>query len=366
MHIEVLWPPAKFTPLRGASARVTNVHETEVVIPPSAQAIHDTIIPTGPRRRRRSGIRPLEENPMLNSIRRGFGFLKQAAGMAAKDPDLLKPSLYAMIAGGIATLILAVPILIVTLLAGDGTIGQIILAIMGFAVLFVQYAITYVFAGMTVRLVHDYLTQGDGRMDQAWATVRRDFFDILSLATVSALVKLVENMANSRRGRQRNAAASIAGVLASILNRVWTVATFFILPAMILEDLNLGQGVKRATQIIKDNLLLVAVTEIGVGSVVGLIGFVLFLIAAALGVGLFLLIGALANWSTAAILIGVGAGVLTAGVMIVAIQVLSSYVTTAYHTCLFIWARDVEQARTRGVADAQVAAPAPIAALVSV
>jgi hypothetical protein len=302
---------------------------------------------------------------MMNSFRRGFGFLKQAADMAAKDPDLLKPSLYSFIVGGIAVVILAAPTLAITFLVGDSKIGQIVLIVMGFITLFVEYTITYVFAGMTVRLVYDYLTQGDGRMDQAWATVRRDFFDILTLAAVSALVKLVENMANSRRGRQRNAVASIAGVLASILNKVWTVATFFILPAMIIEDLDLGKGIKRATQIIKDNLLLVAVTEIGVGTVVGLIGFLLFLLALALGGGLFYLIGTLANWTTAGIVIAAAVGILVLFAIIIVVSVLSSYVTTAYHTCLFIWARDVEQARTRGVADAQVAVPAPIAALVS-
>jgi hypothetical protein len=301
---------------------------------------------------------------MFDSIRRGFGFLKQAAGMAAKDPDLLKPSIYSFIVGGIVTVILAAPTLAVAFLVGDSKIGQIVLIVMGFVTLFIEYTITYVFAGMTVRLVHDYLTQGDGRMDQAWATVRRDFFDILTLAAVSALVKLVENMANSRRGRQRNAVASIAGVLASILNRVWTVATFFILPAMIIEDLDLAKGVKRAAQIIKDNLLLVAVTEIGVSSVVGLIGFLLFLLALALGGGLFFLIGTLSNWATTGVVIAAAVGILVLFAIIIVVSVLSSYVTTAYHTCLFIWARDVEQARARGVTDAQVAAPAPIAGLI--
>jgi hypothetical protein len=302
---------------------------------------------------------------MMNSIRRGFGFLKQAAGMAAKDPDLLKPSIYSLIVGGIATVILAAPTLAVTFLVGDSKIGQIILIVMGFITLFIEYTITYIFAGMTVRLVYDYLTQGDGRMDQAWATVRRDFFDILTLAAVSALVKLVENLANQRRGKQRDLMSGIGALLASILSKVWTVATYFILPAMIIEDLDLGKGVKRATQIIKDNLLLVTVTEIGVGTVVGLIGFMLFILAVALGGGLFYLIGTLANWTTTSIVIGAVMGILAGAAIIIVVSVLSSYVTTAYHTCLFLWAREVEQARARGVADASVAAPAPLAALVS-
>ncbi len=297
---------------------------------------------------------------MMDSIRRGFGFLRQAAGMAAKDPDLLKPSIYALIVGGIATVIMAFPIGAVTIWMGEQDLGKILLFVLGALTLFVQYAISYIFAGMTVRLVHDYLTQGDGRMDQAWATVRRDLFDILTLAGVSVLVKLVEGFLRGKKGGRRN---PIGEMLAGALNALWTVATYFVLPAMIIEDLDLGKALKRATQIIKDNLLLVAVTEIGVGTVVGLIGFLLFLLALALGGGLFYLIGALAQWSTAGIVIGIIAGVLLAGVIIIVVTVLSSYVTTAYHTCLFLWARQVEQARARGVADASVAAPAPIAAL---
>jgi hypothetical protein len=298
---------------------------------------------------------------MFNSLRRGFGFLSQAAGMAVKDPDLLKPSIYALIVGGVATVIMAAPMLVMTFWLGDQDLGKIILFILGAATLFVQYAVSYIFAGMTVRLVHDYLTQGDGRMDQAWATVRRDFFDILTLAAVSVLVKLVEGFLRGKKGGKRNL---LGEMLAGVLDTLWTVATFFILPAMILEDLNLGKALKRATQIIKDNLLLVAVTEIGVGTVVGLIGFLLFLLAFALGGGTFYLIGALTDWSTVGIVIGVGAGVLLAGAILIVVNVLSSYVTTAYHTCLFVWARQVEQARTRGAADASVAAPAPLAALV--
>jgi hypothetical protein len=299
---------------------------------------------------------------MFASIRRGFGFLQQAAEMAGRDRDLLKPSVYALIAGSVTTLLTGVPIVIAAALLRDELAGQILIAVLGAGALFLQYLVTYIFAGMTVRLVYDYLTQGDGRMDQAWATVRRDLFDIMTLAAVSALIRIAENLlgGGNRRGR-RNAGGSI---VAGILDTVWTVATYFILPAMIIEDLTLGQALKRATYIIKNNLLLVAVTEIGVGTVVGLIGFLLFLVALALGGGLFYAIAALAGWTTTAVILGAAAAVLVAGAILIVTAVLSSYVTTAYNTCLFLWARQVEQARTRGAADATVAAPAPLAAVV--
>jgi hypothetical protein len=43
-------------------------------------------------------------------------------------------------------------------------------------------------------------------------------------------------------------------------------------------------------------------------------------------------------------------------------SVISSYTSTAYHTCLYIWAREVEKANETGRVG-QVAAPAPLAAV---
>jgi hypothetical protein len=238
--------------------------------------------------------------------------------------------------------------------------GNVLLFVMGAILLFVEFAASYLFSGMTVRLVHDYLTAGDGRMDQAWAAVKRNFFGILTLALASTLVKLLEGML---RGNRRGRRSMLGSVLAGILNAVWTTATYFVLPAMILEDLNLPQALKRATQIIKDNLLLVAVTEIGVSTVVGLIAFLLVLAAVALGVGVLVLIGQLMQWSVVSIILGGGLAVLLAGTIIAVVTALSSYVTTAYHTCLFLWAKNVEQARQSGRAETAVQAPTPVAAV---
>jgi len=135
---------------------------------------------------------------------------------------------------------------------------------------------------------------------------------------------------NCRHGRGRgNRRNLLGGVLAGLLERVWTTATYFILPIMVIEDLSLFPAVKRATEIVKKNLLLVAVTEIGVSGGVGLVGFIRIVIAVGIGVGIFAAFSALG--STAAI-IGAGAAVLLAGTLIALVSAFSSYVTTAYHT----------------------------------
>ena len=98
--------------------------------------------------------------------------------------------------------------------------------------------------------------------------------------------------------------------------------------------------------------------------VTGLIGFVLgfggFLLGLAIGGGAVSLVGDLNLVSILAI--AVGAFIFFTSVMIA--SVISSYTSTAYHTCLYIWARDAERAQVAGQ-PIQVAAPAPLAAVLA-
>jgi hypothetical protein len=108
--------------------------------------------------------------------------------------------------------------------------------------------------------------------------------------------------------------------------------------------------------------LLIGISTVGVRWVTGLIGFVFglggFLLALAIGGGAVYLIGDFNVISIAAI--GFAAFLFFAIVML--ISVFTSYTTTAYHTCLYIWAREAEKAQTAG-RDIHVAAPAPLAAV---
>lgn len=151
---------------------------------------------------------------------RGWSFLKQAWSMAFKDKDLLKPSIYALIAGMIVSVIGIIPIAGAAILLGDSTIGRVILAVMGAVMVFVQFVVTYIFSAMTIYLIYGYLAEGDGRMDKAWAVVRRDFFDILTLAAASTAVNMIKNAAN--RSRRGGIGASIARGAANLLEALWT------------------------------------------------------------------------------------------------------------------------------------------------
>ena len=299
----------------------------------------------------------------MQSFSRGWSFLKQAWSMAFKDKDLLKPSFYALIVGGIVTVIGIIPIAIAAFMFGDTSFANIILTVMGAILMFVQFVVTYIFSGMTVYLIYGFLTKGDGRMDHAWAIVKRDFFDILTLAAASTAVGVLRNMA--QRNRKGGLAAGLARQATGLLETLWTEAAALVLPAMVIDDLNLKDGLQRVWKITKENLLLVGISTVGVRFVTGLIGFVFFIIglviALAVGGGLAFASGG----NTAITVVGVVIGGLIFFTFIMLSSIFSSYTNTAYHTCLYIWAKEVEKATAEGRAPAQVQAPAPLAAVLA-
>jgi membrane-anchored glycerophosphoryl diester phosphodiesterase (GDPDase) len=298
----------------------------------------------------------------MQSFSRGWSFLQQAWGMAFKDKDLLKPSIYALIVGMIVSVIGAIPIIGAFFLFGDSQVGNAVLFVLGAVLVFVQFVVSYIFSAMTVYLIFGFVSEGDGRMDKAWAIVRRDFFDILTLAAASTAVNLIKNAAN--RNRNRGVASNLVRSATGLLQTLWTEAAALVLPAMVIDDLNLKDGLSRIWKITKENLLLVAISTVGVGWVTGLIGFVLVLIGVVLGFGIFYGLSALLGFETFGLIVSIGLAVLVGSVFILLASVISSYTSTAYHTCLYIWARDVEKAKAQGKS-VQVAAPAPLAAVLS-
>jgi hypothetical protein len=228
---------------------------------------------------------------------------------------------------------------------------------------FANFVVTYVFSGMTAYLIYGYLSEGDGRMDKAWNIVKRDFFDLLTLAAASTAINLLKNLAN-RRGRRggANILAGLARSAAGLLEVLWTEAAYLILPAMIIDDLNLKDGARRVWDITRSNLLLIGISTVGVRAVTGLIGFLLGATGALIGFGIGYGLISVMGTDIAGLVIGIGLGAMIFFAFTLVASVISSYTGIAYHTCLYIWARDAEKAQALGQ-PIQVAAPAPLAAV---
>src|SRR4029078_1078826 len=161
----------------------------------------------------------------MESFSRGWSFLQQAWQMTFKDKDLIQPSIYALIVGTIVSVIGAIPIIITAILFGDaGRFGQFLLVVMGAFLAFLNFVVSYVFSGMTVYLIYQYLTEGDGKMSTAWSIVQRDFLDLATLAAASTAVSLIRSAARNRsqRGGIGAIGASVLSAAAGFLEVLWT------------------------------------------------------------------------------------------------------------------------------------------------
>ena len=278
---------------------------------------------------------------MFENVFKGFSFIKESFSLIGKDADVIKPSFYSIFVGVFFTIF---SVIFLLFLESGLKFGNMFY-LLAFIVLLGNYFISYFFTGMTAFLVYDYFKDGDATMSEAWAATKKNISTIFYLAIISAIVNIILGLLRGKSRRERGAAGGISDMILGFIEKAWTVGTYFMIPAIVIEDRDLGSAVDRATQIIKRNLLPIGVGEIAVGLVTGILSFIGIIIAIFIGFSLISFTGPII-------------ALLLAAILIVIVIALSMYVTTAYHTCLFLWARNVEGTGTPG---SSIKPPAPIA-----
>jgi hypothetical protein len=276
---------------------------------------------------------------MFENIFKGFSFIKESFSLIGKDADVIKPSFYSIFVGVFFTIF---SVIIMLFLESGLNFGSIFY-LLAFLVLLGNYFISYFFTGMTAFLVYDYFKDGDATLSEAWAATKKNMFTILYLAIISAIINIILSVLRGKSQRGQGAIGGLSGMILGFIEKAWTVGTYFMIPAIVIEDRDLGSAVERTTQIIKRNLLPIGVGEIAVGLVTGILSFIGIIIAIFIGFFLVNIAGPII-------------ALLLAAILIVIVIALSMYVTTAYHTCLFLWARNVEVAP-----GSSIRPPAPIA-----
>ncbi len=270
-----------------------------------------------------------EGRGFFDSLSRSWSFLKEAVAMAFRDRSLLLPSLLAVLMG----MVLMAAIGGVLYLLGDigpertdeealSTAGYVVLVI-GVLLIYVN---TYFFGGMTVHLVDLYLRGKNTKLGSAFADCVHNFGGIVTLALASLVVGLI---AGAIRGKGRSLSARRAA--ADTLQRGWMAISYLLLPIMILENSALFNSTDRAKRLHGHNVLQIVVGELGL------------LIASRIFGGLLITVGvivAVSSYFAASGLLPVG--IAFAVGMFVLGSAFTSYVRTAFYTCLYLWAVAME------------------------
>lgn len=260
------------------------------------------------------------------SISKGWRFIKEAFSMAFTDRTLLKPSVYLVVVTIVYFFGWVAGILAVDFdFEQNKGLGVAIGAICTFG----SFLIFYFFCGMTVNMVDAHLAGQKPSVSEAFRDARQNFLAICTLALVSTIVDLI---VRALRG-DSDGGNLIGRIVASIVQSIWTMLTFLLLPAIIIEDISLGKALRRVRDLHKGHLLLIGVGEVGVRFVTGLIGFlVTLLIFGVVYVSLAIIGG------TVGVVLAIGVG----GTMLAMFASFNVFVRMAYYTCLYLWAREVE------------------------
>jgi hypothetical protein len=269
----------------------------------------------------------------FDSIKKGWSFMKAALAMAGQQKKLLLPALYLVL-----STILYYVVWIAVLVAIDPQWSDGQWAIVGSICTFGSFLIFYFFCGVTVNMIDVHIKGGMPSLKEGCKDAGKNFLAITFLAIISTIVEMFAKAA-------RSGDSIAAKIIAGIVEAIWTMTAFLLLPAIIIEDASFFQAMRRVRQIHKGNLLLIGIGEVGVRFFTGLLGFLVF-------VAIFGVIYVAAN-----VMSGVAAlvfALLVGGTLLALYFAFSIYLRMAYYTCLYVWAAAVEKA------GASVPAPGPL------
>jgi hypothetical protein len=233
------------------------------------------------------------------------------------------------IVSGIGSLIVlatfAIPMFLSGLLegfAGDGNLtARIISFVVAFAFYLSQYFIiifanTAIVGAAMIRMKGGDPTVGDG-FQIAFENIGAIFGFAFISATVGMILRWIAN-----RGALGQIASSVIGL-------AWGLATYLVIPVLIVEKVGPLEGVKRSTKMLKETWGEQIVGNFGIGTITGLLTFLVLIVGAMLAFGL----GAATN-SGIPILIGLAVVVL----LVIAINLVGAALNGIYTAALYRFA----------------------------
>lgn len=249
---------------------------------------------------------------MMSRIGRGFQLFRETFGILKKDREMV---LFPVLSGLVTLVVVAtfvLPLFFSGVLSGVATSGSSPLA---YVLLFAFYVVSYfIVIYFNTALVSCALIRLDGRdptfMDGIHAASAR-IGKILSWTLIAATVGLILRLI---RGDGDNLLASLASAL---LGAAWSLATFFVIPVIVSDDLGGFAAIERSWKLFKATWGETVVGSVSLGLVFIPAILLLLLGAAAMMVGSFevglvILAAAVLLWVVSAVLYGALQGIFVA------------------------------------------------------
>jgi len=206
----------------------------------------------------------------MGTFRRSLALFSASWAVLRHDKELIVLPIVASIVSALAVS----PFLIGVFLTGSGsttTDGSVSVGVLGWVLLFLAYVVgayvTIFFQSALVLAANDRLTGGNPTLGSALTMAGQNAGRILPWAIISATVSVVLQAIQERAG-------FIGRIVVGLVGLAWTLVTMLVLPILVIEQVGVGDALKRSASAFKRTW---GENVVGNGGV-GLIGFLLFLI----------------------------------------------------------------------------------------
>ncbi len=221
----------------------------------------------------------------MGRLRRSWELAKASWGVIRSDWTLLR---FPLVSGALSTILGGLALLFVWLSGTFDSSSSDDVSIGSMIGLFIFYLVTYtVVIFCNVALVSSVMARFAGQPEHAdtgWAAARARWKKILGWAAIAATVGVLLNVLSNRGDR-------ITEILAMIGAAAWSLATFLIVPVLVVEDVGPVDALKRSTTLLKRTWGEQIAGNAGIGLVTGL----LMVVVIAIGGGLIWLAALTSN-----------------------------------------------------------------------
>ncbi len=260
---------------------------------------------------------------MFRRLTNSWELVKASWRVLLADKELMIFPFVAFLASLVVLATFAVPTVLAGMLDSAVTNGDV--GVFSYVVAFlfyvVMYAVTIFFNSALVGAAMIRLEGGDPTVRDGFRIAASKFGNILGYAVIAATVGTLLRVISERSG-------SIGRFVVSLVGFVWNIATFLVVPVLVVENVGPIDAVKRSGRLLKETWGEQIAGNLSVGFIFGLITFGVILL------GIPLVILAVISGSVALIVTAVALVIL----LIMAVSLVSSTLSGIYTAAVYRYA----------------------------
>jgi hypothetical protein len=271
---------------------------------------------------------------MFQSLSNSWELAKASWSVLSADKELLIFPLISMIGVVIVLITFAIPFSVLlgvfsgmTNEQASSDASSVLLFVFGFLFYVVMYFVIFFCNTALVGAALIRLRGGDPTLGDGFRIASERLGKIFGFAVVSATVGMILQIISERGGW-------IGEIVVSIIGFIWTVATYLVVPILVLENVGPIDAVKRSVELLKRTWGENLVANLTIGALFGWIIFAVFIV-----------FGGLIAWAASIenMVLAVSFGVALVLVWAI-ISLISSALTGIYQAALYLYATDGQTA----------------------